>query len=382
MAKFEKTDTPGVWVRHGARCKGATKGRRCTCDPAWRGRRWRPASDGQPGKSEWGLSKGSRAEVLAWLGGATDDEPQRRNASEPITFNDLARTWLAGVEAGTIGKRRGKKSKGYSENTLRVMKQILTYRLLPEFDGRSAVALDDREWQAYFDTLGRTHSRSTCNGVLAVVRAIYGWAAQPTRRLVPDNPVRYVELKINDAVPRDLVLTLEEIGAMLGALSPADALPYAIAFGTGLRREEIDRLEWADVDLEGGMVHVRTAKSDAGENRWAPIIGFCRERLAWEQRRLAAPSGRVCTVSVMSSKLAERCTKAWEAAGVTRVTLHTGRHTYATHIMAAGYTPTQHQKFMGHADLQMTARYSKLLPPRAGEQVTGLIDSYTHAITG
>ena len=50
--------------------------------------------------------------------------------------------------------------------------------------------------------------------------------------------------------------------------------------------------------------------------------------------------------------LAIRATEAWTAAGLQRITLHECRHTYASLLMASGYTLKELMEFMGHADLQ------------------------------
>jgi integrase len=63
----------------------------------------------------------------------------------------------------------------------------------------------------------------------------------------------------------------------------------------------------------------------------------------------------------MSGKHAERADVAWRTAGLDRITLHECRHTYASLLMAAGYTIKELMEFMGHADLQMVNRYVKLL---------------------
>ena len=72
-----------------------------------------------------------------------------------------------------------------------------------------------------------------------------------------------------------------------------------------------------------------------------------------EQRRQGSPAeGKVCAVSVTSGTLADRAT----AAGRRRarpITLHECRHTYASFLMAAGYTLKEIMEYMGHADLQM-----------------------------
>ena len=48
--------------------------------------------------------------------------------------------------------------------------------------------------------------------------------------------------------------------------------------------------------------------------------------------------------------------------GLNRIRLHECRHTYASFLMAAGYTLKELMAYMGHADLQMVNRYVKLLP--------------------
>jgi len=48
--------------------------------------------------------------------------------------------------------------------------------------------------------------------------------------------------------------------------------------------------------------------------------------------------------------------------------LHECRHTYASFLMAAGYTLRELMEYMGHSSLQATERYVKLLPPPAGRR--------------
>jgi integrase len=74
----------------------------------------------------------------------------------------------------------------------------------------------------------------------------------------------------------------------------------------------------------------------------------------------------------MSGKLADRAARAWTTANekrstdklkpLERITLHECRHTYASFLMAARYTLRELMEYMGHASLQATQRYVKLLP--------------------
>ena len=282
-----------------------------------------------------------RAEVLTWLTTvANAREAIQENADRGPTFGELAHRWWDGVENGTIGKRRGRGGSGYSPNTLKGYERTLRNRLIPEFGGRHASEITDVDWQLWVDRLSQEGlSRSRIANQVAVVSAIYGWASRPTRRLAPSNPIRAIELPPNDEKPRTRVAPLEEAEQLLLHLDPDDRVPYALAFYAGLRREEIHRLRWEDVGLDGFRLWVRKSKSAAGTNRRPPIAEPLREVLRDAAlRNPSEPDDPVSAVSVMSGKLAERATAAWTAAGLERITLHECRHTYASFLMAAGYT--------------------------------------------
>lgn len=137
---------------------------------------------------------------------------------------------------------------------------------------------------------------------------------------------------------------------------PDDRVPYALAFYAGLRRSEIYRLLWQDVNLENLSLTVRQAKSEAGAGRRIPIAAPLKEILG------DPGTGRVSRRSVMSGKLAESARKSWEAAKLEPIGLHECRHTYASLLMASGYNLKELMTYLGHADLTTTSRYVKMLP--------------------
>jgi integrase len=191
--------------------------------------------------------------------------------------------------------------------------------LIPEFGARPAVEIGAREWQLFIDTLARDrHSRSRISNHLAVVRAIYAWACRPTRRVVPAHPAIGVELAPVDEVERDRAAGAEEAEALLEPLAPQDRVPYALAFYAGLRRSEMDRLQWPDVDLERLWLVVRKSKSDAGTGRRLPIAAPLKPILLRAYMLQPQPEhDRVLgTVSVTSGRLARHVRKAWGNAAV------------------------------------------------------------------
>jgi integrase len=88
------------------------------------------------------------------------------------------------------------------------------------------------------------------------------------------------------------------------------------------------------------------------------------------------PTGKV---PFNPAKLHERAYAAWDAAGIERITKHAARHTYASHMIAAGGNIRRISEWMGHASIQITLdRYGHLLP---GDRDTVLdqLDAY-HAL--
>jgi integrase len=344
---WRRTKHPGVYVRHIKPCPASeTPGARCKCRPSYRASRRHPVT----GKIVSSPSYGDINEALSWYAGVREKAKpvlQERAEAGP-TFRQLADEWWAGVEQGRIGKRRGKR--GYSETTLPGYDRSLRHMLIPEFGPRPAAEITAQEWQVFVDRLARSGlSRSRIANHLAVVRAIYSWACRPTRRLVPANPTIGVELPPVDEATRDRAATAEEAEELLAPLAPEDRVPYALAFYAGLRRSEMDRLEWSDVDLERLWLVVGKSKSQAGAGRRLPIAAPLKPILLRAYMLQRRPEiGRVLGgVSVTSGRLAPRARKAWARASqdarehglepeLQAIGLHECRHTYASFLMAAG----------------------------------------------
>ena len=353
------------------------EGPRCRCSPSFRGRRRHPVT----GKPLWSPTSKNRSEILTWLADA--ELAAEASASEPharASLETLGDQWLGGVEAGVIGRRRGK-GKPYSETTIASYRRSWNHVIRPEFGPMVADEISEVEWQMWVDQLSREGlSRSRIANHVAVISSIYTWALSPSRRFVTRNPMRMVELPPNDEKSRLRVALVPEAEQLLAALTPEDRVPYALACYSGLRRSEIHRLEWPEVLQDGKIashVLVLRSKSEAGTQRRPPIAEPLQQILREAWLRQGRPtSGPVCERSVMSGKLAAAATSAWDAAGLNRITLHECRHTYASMLMAAHYTLKELMEYMGHSDLQMVNRYVKLLPQPRDDNAANRLNAY------
>src|SRR3954463_10249659 len=302
MANWRSTRTPSVYVAHSRSCPAHEDAdARCRCKPSWRGRRRDPVS----GKPTWSKTMKDRGEVLVWMGSVSKGADHLAElAARGPTFGSLGDEWLDGGERGRIGRRRGR-GKPYSETTIASMRRRWEHKVRPEFGDRFAGELTEMDWQRWIDELARKGlARSSIAQLVSLASGIYAWASAPSRRLVERNPLRLVELPPNDEKPRMRVALAPEAAALLAALEADDRVPYAIAFYAGLRRSEIDRLDWHDV-LDGDRIAtrliVRRSKSEAGTSRRPPIADNLRAVLDDAWKRQGRPrEGKVIDVSVMS----------------------------------------------------------------------------------
>src|SRR5262245_44232767 len=131
MANWRKTRTPGVYVAHSKRCPAFDDVEaRCRCTPSWRGRRW----NADARRAEWqSPSTKDRAEVLSWLGATRKGADRLAEiAAVGWTFEAIGDEWLDGVEAGRIGRRRGR-GKSYSPTTIEDYRRSYRHFLRREF---------------------------------------------------------------------------------------------------------------------------------------------------------------------------------------------------------------------------------------------------------
>ena len=139
-----------------------------------------------------------------------------------------------------------------------------------------------------------------------------------------------------------------------------------ILYGTGMRRAEVARLKVSDIDSK--RMIIRVVQGKGGKDRDLPLSPALLETLRayWRWRKpqvyLFPSRQRKRSDHPISDKtLWIACSEAARRTGIRkRVTPHTLRHSWATHLLEAGTDLRAIQILLGHGDLETTAKYLHL----------------------
>jgi integrase/recombinase XerD len=165
--------------------------------------------------------------------------------------------------------------------------------------------------------------------------------------------------------PLPTVLSLDEVGALLGALrKPIYQAIAMVLYGAGLRISEALALEVTDIDGARGVIRVRHGKGNkAREAKLSPSL-YAWLRAYWARERPALPylfatkrTGRPPTDAAVRTALAQAARQAWIPK---RVTPHVLRHSFTTHLLEQGTDVRVVSALLGHASLSTTARYGRV----------------------
>ena len=166
--------------------------------------------------------------------------------------------------------------------------------------------------------------------------------------------------------PRKLpvVLSADEVVRFLEAVSSLKTrAALTTAYAAGLRASEAVGIRLADIDA--GRMVIRVEHGKGGKDRYVmlsvQLLGILRTY--W---RLARPThwlfpGRDASKPIDVQVLHAACRSARAAAGLAkRVTVHTLRHSFATHLLESGTDIRIIQVLLGHSNLSSTARYTQV----------------------
>ena len=236
---------------------------------------------------------------------------------------------------------------------------------------RSPERLGPEEIRAYQLHLLQQHaSWSVFNQAVCALRFLYRVTLQAAFA---------VDLIPYGKKPKSLpaVLSRDEVAQLFALVpQPLERLILQTTYACGLRASEVLGLRVTDIDSSRMLLWVRHGKG--GKDRGVPLSAALLEALRAHWQRLRPKTwlfpGQTPSGQRSLGALQRVVRRAVLAAGFTKkVSLHTLRHSYATHLLEAGVDVLTIQRLLGHRDLQTTARYLHLTAPQLA-RLPGLLE--------
>jgi len=185
-------------------------------------------------------------------------------------------------------------------------------------------------------------------------------------------------------LPRTLpvVLSREEMGRLIGSAGNLKhQTVLSVAYGTGLRASEVVALKVGDIDSQRMTLRIERGKGD--KDRYAMLSPVLLERLrTWW--KVARAQGKMLDggwlfpglnpIESLSTRQLNRIVRgaAEEAKIDKRVSMHTLRHSFATHLLEQKVDIRIIQVLLGHKKLETTALYTQVATDILREVVSPL----------
>jgi len=252
--------------------------------------------------------------------------------------------------------------RGFTASTQRGY--IAAVRDFTAFFGRSPEAATIEDLRRYqFHMRSRGASATTMNAAVSALRFFFGVTLGRG-----DAGAGLTTVRTPQRLP--VILSPEEVARLLDHAPGLKArAALSLAYGTGLRASEVVSLRVADIDSQRQVIRVEQGKGR--KDRYAMLSDDLLEllRIWWRagfEKGVMLPGGwlfpgQTPINSLTTRQLSRIFHGAREAAGIDkRVSLHTLRHCFATHLLEQKVDIRVIQVLLGHKKLDTTAHYSRV----------------------
>jgi integrase len=211
---------------------------------------------------------------------------------------------------------------------------------------------------------GRPLSARSINHDVGVISFVLGKAVE-WEILANNSLIGLKRLPENKKAPR--WLTSEEVDALMDVLPDRLRAVVVTALNTGLRRGELRRLQWSDVDLQRRVLMVRHKGEEHTKSRKERVVDLndvAVETLRLHRVATRRTFGKVPVAvfvtedgTAIGNNLLRDLKAVYKLAGIEAANVHTLRHTFGAHAAMAGVPMPTLKELMGHADIKTTMVY-------------------------
>jgi len=277
-----------------------------------------------------------------------------RFALEHLRKNKSSATVEAAMQALIEAKRAAGRSARYCHDL-----SLRLGRLCAAFKGKKIAEISTADLEGFLASLGV--AAETRNTFRRDIRTL--WSFSEKRGWGSAQVVKNTErAKAIDRPPE--ILKPEQAAALLAESKESDLLAFhAIGLFAGLRVAEIKALDWRDVDIAGGFIHVGAKISKTRSRRLVPILDNLR---SWLQP-IAKTTG-----PVVERELRYRHEAARRRAGIENWPENVMRHSFVSYRLAATGNAAQVALESGHDQAILFRHYRELVRPKDAERFFGI----------
>lgn len=226
-------------------------------------------------------------------------------------------------------------------------------------------AVDHLLIRRFMAFLHKENKKSSIGRKLAAIRALFKYLLR--EGVVAKNPAELVSTPKKEK-PVPFHLTIDEVTALVEAprepdmLSLRDRAILETLYSCGIRVSELTGLNVGGVDTYGGLVRVM---GKGGKERIVPLGGYALTAItAYLSARGNSPQDAPLIINARGGRLTRRSVARivdkyiLKIAAMKKISPHTLRHTFATHMLEGGADLRSIQELLGHASLSTTQKYT------------------------
>ncbi|HUD82878.1 MAG TPA: site-specific integrase, partial [Candidatus Saccharimonadales bacterium] len=209
---------------------------------------------------------------------------------------------------------------------------------------------------------GQKQAPKTINEYHAALSALFTWLRKQSRAEVnPFEVISKIDTRGKERIRRR-ALSDAEAQALLSSVPESRRIVYLFALHTGLRRGEIDKLQWDDVKLNGATSSVRV-RPEINKNRKDQFLPLHSEMVAVLKDlkpQSVAPNAPVFPSGAPTMKEFRADIKAagipWVDERGHRIDFHALRTSYITRLQRSGVSPREAMELARHSDMRLTMK--------------------------
>ncbi len=233
------------------------------------------------------------------------------------------------------------------------------------FGGHLITAITPLALEKYKRQRSKEVSGSTVNRELACLKHMFSKGI--AWDMADDNPVKKVRM-FKEPPGRIRYLSHDEISRLLEEATQHLKPIIVVALLTGMRKSEILRLTWKDLDFDRQIIHVRNSKN--GEARQIAMSHDVESLLGGLPRVHTQVFTRADGNPVINIKTCFE--RAVRLSQIEDFSFHDLRHTFASYMMMNGAELLTVSRILGHKTINMTLRYAHLSPSYQREAMNRL----------